>query len=102
MLMGRSKNINCQVIETRHKGIKIKAIKSNRKPDAMGGLEYYEPRGKGLSFTITSLMHGPAWAMWRHRECDSLATVTMTDNLNGSSCRDEPRTGNLWKAQAYY
>ena len=63
MLMGRSKNINCQVTETRHKGIKIKAIKSNRKPGTMGfSVMSQEVKDSALQNLAQSMdQYGPTW-----------------------------------------
>jgi len=63
MLMGRSKNINCQVTETRHKGIKIKAIKSNRKPGTMGcSVMNQEVKDSALqNLAATMDRYGPTW-----------------------------------------
>ena len=63
MRMGRSKNISCQVTETRHKSIKLKGTKTNRKPGTMGlsimKQEVRESAMEGLAMKMDR--HGPRW-----------------------------------------
>ena len=50
MKMGRAKNFSCQVTETKHKSIKIKALRSNRNPASMGySILYQEVRDAALA-----------------------------------------------------
>ena len=63
MQMGRSKNISCQVTETRHKGIKIKALKTNKKPGTMGlSVMNQEVRDSALQVMAMEMdKNGPCW-----------------------------------------
>jgi len=65
MQMGRSKNISCQVTETYHKDIKIKALRTNRKPVTMGlSIMNQEVRDSALqlmAMDMDSDTNGPHW-----------------------------------------
>jgi hypothetical protein len=75
MRMGRSKNFSCQVTELRHKGIKIKALKSNKNPASIGySILYQELRDSALvnmAQYLDSDLNQTSWVVSKRRRLEN-------------------------------
>ena len=105
-MMGRAKNISCQVTETRHKGIKIKGLKTNRNPASVGfSIMNQEARDDALVALATKLdSSGPCWKRRRVSHCppSQLEGDSRNDSASDSESDSDPDGSGVLKAMRYF